>query len=72
MSEHFLCETSGRIATLRLNRPERKNPLTFASYAALRDWFGALPGRNDINMVIFAANGGNFSSGGMSMTSSRR
>ena len=64
MSEHFLCEISGRIATLRLDRPERKNPLTFASYAALRDWFAALPGRDDVDVVIFASNGGNFSSGG--------
>ena len=64
MSEHFQCEVSGRIATLCLDRPERKNPLTFASYAGLRDWFGALPYRDDIDVVIFASNGGNFSSGG--------
>ncbi len=64
MSAHFQCEVSGRIATLRLDRPERKNPLTFASYAGLRDWFGALPYRDDIDVVIFASNGGNFSSGG--------
>ena len=64
MSEHFLCDISAGIATLRLNRPERKNPLTFASYAALRDWFRALPYRDDVDVVIFASNGGNFSSGG--------
>jgi len=64
MSEHFLCDIRAGIATLRLDRPERKNPLTFASYAALRDWFRALPYRADVDVVIFASNGGNFSSGG--------
>jgi len=49
---------------VRLDRPDRKNPLTFESYAELRDWFRALPYRDDIDVVIFAPNGGNFSSGG--------
>ncbi len=64
MTRHFLCEVEGRIATLRLDRPERKNPLTFESYAELRDWFRALPYREDVDVVVFAPNGGNFSSGG--------
>ncbi|MYK31775.1 MAG: enoyl-CoA hydratase family protein [Boseongicola sp. SB0670_bin_30] len=63
-AQHFLCEVANGIATVSLNRPERKNPLTFGSYAELRDWFRALPCRDDVDVVIFAPNGGNFSSGG--------
>jgi len=62
--EHFLCRIENRIAHIALNRPERKNPLTFASYAELRDWFRALPYRDDVDVVVFGPNGGNFSSGG--------
>lgn len=62
--EHFLCEIEDGIATLRLDRPDRKNPLTFESYAELRDWFRALPYDDSIKTVIFASNGGNFCSGG--------
>ncbi|MFN3606102.1 MAG: enoyl-CoA hydratase family protein [Cypionkella sp.] len=62
--QHFLWEVSGRVATIRLNRPERKNPLTFESYAELRDTFRALPYADDVDVVIFASNGGNFCSGG--------
>ena len=64
MTEHFLCETRARIATIRLDRPERKNPLSFDSYAELRDWFRALVYRDDVDVVVLAPNGGNFSSGG--------
>ena len=63
-TKHFLCEINGGIATIRLDRPERKNPLTFDSYAELRDWFRALHYSEDIHVVVFASNGGNFSSGG--------
>ena len=62
--QHFLWEVSNRIATLRLNRPARKNPLTFDSYAELRDLFRDLVYADDVDVVIFAPNGGNFSSGG--------
>ena len=62
--QHFLWEVSGRIATIRLNRPDRKNPLTFESYAELRDTFRALVHARDVDVVIFASNGGNFCSGG--------
>ena len=62
--EHFLCEISEGIAVLRLDRPERKNPLTFDSYAELRDWFRALVYSDDVKAVVFAPNGGNFCSGG--------
>lgn len=61
---HFKCEISDRIATVALDRPEQKNPLTFESYAALRDWFRDLAYADDVDAVIFASNGGNFSSGG--------
>jgi enoyl-CoA hydratase/carnithine racemase len=62
--KHFIWEMQGRVATVRLNRPERKNPLTFESYAELRDTFRALAYATDVDVVIFASNGGNFSSGG--------
>ena len=62
--QHFLWEVRDRIATVRLNRPGRKNPLTFESYAELRDTFRALVYANDVDVVIFASNGGNFCSGG--------
>lgn len=64
MPKHFLLALNHRIATVSLNRPDRKNPLTFDSYAELRDWFRSLPYRDDIDVVIFGSNGGNFSSGG--------
>jgi enoyl-CoA hydratase/carnithine racemase len=62
--QHFKLDIENRIATVALDRPERKNPLTFQSYAELRDWFRELHYNDDIDAVIFASNGGNFSSGG--------
>jgi len=62
--QHFLWQVENRIATVQLNRPDRKNPLTFDSYAELRDLFRALPYADDVDVVIFASNGGNFCSGG--------
>ncbi|MFV2001906.1 MAG: enoyl-CoA hydratase-related protein, partial [Paracoccaceae bacterium] len=61
---HFLCSVTDGVATVALDRPGRKNPLTFESYAELRDWFSALRDSDDVNAVVFASNGGNFSSGG--------
>ncbi len=61
---HFRCEIADRIATVSLDRPDRKNPLTFDSYAELRDWFRDLVYADDVDVVVFASNGGNFSSGG--------
>lgn len=61
---HFKCEIDGAVATVSLNRPERKNPLTFDSYAEMRDWFRDLHYDDDVKAVILAPNGGNFSSGG--------
>ncbi|WP_377190575.1 enoyl-CoA hydratase family protein [Ruegeria meonggei] len=63
-AKHFRCEVKDRIATIALDRPDRKNPLTFDSYAELRDWFRALVYSDDIDVVVFASNGENFSSGG--------
>jgi enoyl-CoA hydratase/carnithine racemase len=61
---HFRWEASGPVATITLNRPERKNPLTFDSYAELRDLFGQLKYATDIRAVVLAGEGGNFCSGG--------
>lgn len=62
--QHFRCEIEGGIATVALDRPERKNPLTFDSYAELRDWFRELQYDDEVKAVVFTSNGGNFSSGG--------
>jgi enoyl-CoA hydratase/carnithine racemase len=62
--EHFLWRVDGAVAVIRLNRPDRKNPLTFESYAELRDTFRALPYASDIHAVVVLPNGGNFCSGG--------
>ncbi len=61
---HFAWRVKDRIATIKLTRPERKNPLTFESYAELRDTFRALVYAEDVDVVVFASNGGNFCSGG--------
>ncbi|MGE6740077.1 enoyl-CoA hydratase family protein [Allorhizobium pseudoryzae] len=65
-AKHFLWEVSedSRVATIRLNRPERKNPLTFESYAELRDLFRDLAYASDVRAVVLTGAGGNFSSGG--------
>ncbi|TWG65561.1 MULTISPECIES: enoyl-CoA hydratase family protein [unclassified Aminobacter] len=62
--QHFIWQVEDRAATIRLNRPERKNPLTFDSYAELRDTFRALAYADDVDVVVFLPNGGNFCSGG--------
>jgi enoyl-CoA hydratase/carnithine racemase len=61
---HFRWEVADRIARIRLARPERKNPLTFDSYAELRDTFRALVDADDVDVVVILPNGGNFCSGG--------
>lgn len=62
--KHFRLEINDGIAEVSLDRPEKKNPLTFESYAELRDWFRGLVYRDDVKVVIFGSNGGNFCSGG--------
>jgi enoyl-CoA hydratase/carnithine racemase len=60
----FDWEIRERVATLTLNRPERKNPLTFEAYAALRDLFRGLATRDDVRAVVLTGAGRNFCSGG--------
>jgi enoyl-CoA hydratase/carnithine racemase len=61
---HFKYEAKGQTAVITLNRPERKNPLTFDSYAELRDLFRALSEASDIKAVVLTGAGENFCSGG--------
>ena len=61
---HFLLQVQGNVATVSLNRPERKNPLSFDSYAELRDFFRALAYAPDIHAVVITGQGDNFCSGG--------
>jgi enoyl-CoA hydratase/carnithine racemase len=61
---HFLWSLDGKVATITLNRPERKNPLTFESYAELRDLFRALARADAVKAVVITGAGGNFCSGG--------
>jgi len=61
---HFSWQMQGPVAVIRLDRPDRKNPLTFESYAELRDTFRDLAYAEDVDAVVFASNGGNFCSGG--------
>lgn len=62
--DHFQWAFDAGVATVTLNRPERKNPLTFDSYAELRDTFRALVHARAVKAVVVAGAGGNFSSGG--------
>ncbi len=62
--KHFGWSVEGKVATVTLNRPERKNPLTFESYAELRDTFRALNYVSDVKTVVITGEGGNFCSGG--------
>ena len=63
-ARHFAYAFNSGVATLSLNRPERKNPLTFESYAELRDLFRALCSATDVKVVVLTGAGGNFCSGG--------
>ncbi len=62
--KHFRWSFAGGVATITLDRPERKNPLTFESYAELRDTFRDLVYTSEVKAVVIAGAGGNFSSGG--------
>ena len=64
MPKHFLWSLQGKVATITLNRPERKNPLTFDSYAELRDLFRELLHADAVKAVVITGAGGNFCSGG--------
>ena len=63
-AQHFLWSVRDRVGTITLNRPERKNPLTFASYAELRDLFQRLRYADDVKAVVIHGAGDNFCSGG--------
>ena len=65
-ARHFrwTCSDDGRVATITLNRPDKKNPLTLESYAELRDLFRDLTYANDVRCVVMTGEGGNFCSGG--------
>ena len=66
LAKHFAWafDAGNGVGTLTLNRPERKNPLTFDSYAELRDLFHALKFASDVKVVVITGAGGNFCSGG--------
>src|SRR5260370_42338581 len=61
---HFLLVVTDGVATVTLNRPERKNPLTFESYRELTDFFRACAFDEEVKVVVVTGAGGNFSSGG--------
>ncbi len=63
-SRHLQWRQEGRVGVVTLNRPERKNPLTFDSYAELRDLFRALCSTDRVRAVVLHGAGGNFCSGG--------
>lgn len=63
-ARHFAYAFTDGVATLTLNRPERKNPLTFESYAELRDLFRTLNSATDVKVIVLTGAGGNFCSGG--------
>ncbi|SFQ67077.1 Enoyl-CoA hydratase/carnithine racemase [Variovorax sp. OK605] len=63
-AEHFAWSFEAGVGTITLNRPERKNPLTFDSYAELRDLFRALTYATDVKVIVVTGAGGNFCSGG--------
>ncbi len=63
-AQHFQWQVADGVATVTLNRPEKKNPLTFESYAELRDLFHALQFASDIKVIVLTGAGGNFCSGG--------
>jgi enoyl-CoA hydratase/carnithine racemase len=63
-AKHFGYSAADKVATIRLNRPDRKNPLTFDSYGELRDLFREMVYATDIKAVVFTGEGGNFCSGG--------
>jgi enoyl-CoA hydratase/carnithine racemase len=63
-AQHFSYAFDAGIATITLDRPDKKNPLTFDSYGELRDLFRAMVYATDVKAVVFTGSGGNFCSGG--------
>ena len=62
--KHFQWRVEDRVGIVTLNRPERKNPLTFDSYAELRDFFANLKNEKNVRAIVMTGAGGNFCSGG--------
>jgi enoyl-CoA hydratase/carnithine racemase len=62
--KHFQWRVDGKVGVITLNRPEKKNPLTFESYAELRDFFSNLKNEQQVRAIVVAGAGGNFCSGG--------
>jgi enoyl-CoA hydratase/carnithine racemase len=62
--KHFRWRVEGKVGVITLDRPERKNPLTFESYAELRDLFRAFQFDTQVKTVVITGSGGNFCSGG--------
>jgi enoyl-CoA hydratase/carnithine racemase len=63
-AQHFSWSAAGGVAAITFNRPDKKNPLTFASYAELRDLFAQLKYATDVHAIVLIGAGGNFCSGG--------
>jgi len=64
VAQHFSWSVTGKVGTITLNRPERKNPLTFDSYGELRDFFRELRYASDVKAIVITGADGNFCSGG--------
>ena len=62
--KHFQWRVDGKVGVVTLSRPQKKNPLTFDSYAELRDFFKNLKNETKIKSVVITGDGGNFCSGG--------
>ena len=62
-AKHFLWQVEGKVGVITLNRPEKKNPLTFESYAELRDLFTRLKTEENVKTVVVHGAGGNFCAG---------
>ena len=62
--QHFGWAVERQVGVITLNRPERKNPLTFDSYAELRELFRTLAYADEVHAVVVQGAGGNFCSGG--------
>ena len=62
--KHFQWRREGSVGVITLNRPEKKNPLTFESYAELRDFFRGLKSEKQTKAIVITGAGGNFCSGG--------
>ncbi len=62
--KHFAWKVENKVGTITINRPERKNPLSFQSYGELRDTFRELQYATDVKAVVITGAGGNFCSGG--------